>query len=236
MAVGSARPGERVGALIVAAGASRRMEGLDKIAAPLLGRPLISYSLEALASHPLVNEVVLVLAPEKVEWGRGLVRDGGWERVQAVCAGGSRRQDSVARGLEQLSPCAWVLVHDGARPCLDGELILRGLEAARETGAAVLALPVADTLKRAGADGLVVETLPRDGLWAVQTPQVFRRELLEEAHLRVKETVTDDAAMVECLGHDVRLAQGSPANLKVTTVEDLALAEAILSLRQGRRG
>ena len=180
------------------------MEGVDKIATPLLGKPLISYSLEILASHPLVAEVVLVLGAEQVGWGRGLVREGGWERVQAVCAGGTRRQDSVACGLERLSPCEWVLIHDGARPCLDAGLVSRGLEGAQETGAAVLALPVADTIKRVSAEGLVVETPLRDGLWAAQTPQVFRRELLEEAHRRVKETVTDDAAMVERLGHGVR--------------------------------
>jgi 2-C-methyl-D-erythritol 4-phosphate cytidylyltransferase len=114
--------------------------------------------------------------------------------------------------------------------------VQQGLEAARETGAAVAAVPVTDTVKRVGSAGLVLETPSREGLWSVQTPQVFQRELLAEAHQRVEETVTDDAAMVERLGRGVRVFLGSYSNLKVTTPTDLALAEAILRARCAPEG
>ena len=123
--------------------------------------------------------------------------------------GGERRQDSVRAGLEALGACDYVAVHDGARPLVTPELIERGLEAARETGAAAPAVPLADTVKEAGADGIVVRTLDRSRLWAVQTPQVFRYELLMRAHREVTADVTDDAAMVEALGEPVRLFEGA---------------------------
>lgn len=229
------RPEGRVGALVVAAGSSRRMGGVDKLFAPLLGRPLIAYSVGCFSAHSWVDEVVLVLAHGSVGRGRRLVQEAGWRRVR-VCAGGPRRQDSVARGLALLSDCTWVVVHDGARPCLEPELVQQGLEAARETGAAVAAVPVTDTVKRVDPAGLVLETPSREGLWSVQTPQVFRRELLAEAHRQVEETVTDDAAMVERLGRGVRVFLGSYSNLKVTTPTDLALAEAILRARCAPEG
>ena len=225
-----------VGAIVVAAGVSSRMGGVDKVFAPLLSRPLLAHSVRLLASHPLVDEVVLVVADAQVERARRLVREEGWVKVSSVSPGGVRRQDSVARGLEALSPCRWVLVHDGARPCLEADMVSRGLEAARETGAAVAAVPMADTVKVVDETGLVEETPPRDRLWAVQTPQVFRYELLVDAHGRVREDVTDDAAMVERLGHRVRVFQGSSSNLKVTTPGDLVLAEAVLRARCSRGG
>jgi 2-C-methyl-D-erythritol 4-phosphate cytidylyltransferase len=225
------RSSNRVGAIIVAAGGSRRMAGIDKIVAPISGRSLLSYSVEALATHPAVDEVVVVLAPKNVQWGKNLVRENGWDRVQNICAGGSRRQDSVALGLRELSPCKWVLIHDGARPCADSDLVLRCLQGAEETGAALLAIRVADTLKLEGIEGFVEETAARERVWAAQTPQVFLRELLEEAHQRIGALVTDDATMVERLGYRVRLVLGSSTNIKVSTVEDLVLAEAILHLR-----
>jgi 2-C-methyl-D-erythritol 4-phosphate cytidylyltransferase len=121
-----------------------------------------------------------------------------------------------------------VLVHDGARPCLDQALLHRGLAAVQETGAAVAGVPVKDTIKEVSPQGLVAATPPRERLWAAQTPQLFRYELLLEAHQRCRDTVTDDAAMVERLGHPVRMFLGAPENLKVTTPEDLPLAEALL--------
>ena len=220
-----------VGAIVVAAGASSRMGGVDKIFAPLLTLPLLAYSVRLLVSHPLVDEVVLVVDDAQVERTRRLVREEGWAKLSNVCSGGDRRQDSVARGLEALSPCQWVVVHDGARPCLEANMVSHGLEAAQETGAAVAAVPMSDTVKLVDETGLVEETPPRNHLWAVQTPQVFRYELLADAHGRVREDVTDDATMVERLGHHVRVFGGSPSNLKVTTPGDLVLVEAILRAR-----
>jgi 2-C-methyl-D-erythritol 4-phosphate cytidylyltransferase len=220
----------KVGAIVVAAGESRRMGGVDKIFVPLMGQPLIAYSLKALNELPQVDDIVLVLSSASVERGRRLVEANGWRKVRDVCIGGQRRQDSVQRGLERLPDSEWVIVHDGARPFIDADMVLQGLAEARQTGAAIAVVPVKDTIKEA-RDGLVSHTLPRDRLWAVQTPQVFRRELLEEAHRRISDDVTDDASMIERLGGKVRIFAGSYYNIKVTTPEDLPIAEAILGAR-----
>ena len=219
---------DTVGAVIVAAGASTRMAGADKLFAPLGGRPLLARALQPFQESPLVERIALVLSATNIERGRALAEEEGIGKLTAVCEGGPRRQDSVRLGLEALGPCDWVLVHDGARPLADDALIERGLAAARETGAAVPAVPVADTLKAAAPDGTVERTLDRSGLWAAQTPQVFRYDLLLRAHREITTEVTDDAAMLEALGLPVKLFEGSAANIKVTAPDDLRLAEALL--------
>jgi len=208
------------------------MAGADKLFAPLGGVPLLVRALRAFQDSPLVDRIVLVLSAGNLERGRALADACGVDKLTAACEGGPRRQDSVRLGLEALSAaggCEWVLVHDGARPLVSAELIERGLAAARETGAAVPAVPLADTVKLAAADGTVERTLDRSHLWAAQTPQVFRYDLLLRAHREVTAEVTDDAAMLEALGLPVKLFEGSAANIKVTTPEDLRLAEALLA-------
>ena len=217
-----------VGAVIVAAGRSTRMGGVDKTFAPLLGVPLVAHTLDRFESSPQVDQVVLVLAEDSLDRGRQLVKERGYRKVVHVCAGGERRQDSVRNGLELLSPCDWVIVHDGARPCLDDGMLQRGLDAAAECGAAVAGVPVKDTIKLVSPDQMVQETSDRSNLWAAQTPQVFRYSLLLEAHRAGTGDVTDDAAMVEALGHSVKMFQGSDQNIKVTTAEDLVIAEVFL--------
>lgn len=217
-----------VGAVIVAAGRGSRMAGVDKLLAPLAGRPLLAHTLAAFQSCPSVERVALVMARGRLEEGRDLVRAHGFDKVAAVCEGGERRQDSVRAGLEALGPCGWVVVHDGARPLVTPRLIEDGLAAAHETGAALCAVPLSDTLKQVTASGEVERTVEREGLWLAQTPQVFRCDLLLDAHRRAKGEATDDAALVEAMGGRVRVYMGSPRNIKVTTPEDLALAEALL--------
>lgn len=218
------------GAVIVGAGASERMRGVDKVFAPLAGRPLVLHSLLAFEQCPEVERVVLVLAREALEQGQALVAEAGLRKVSAVVAGGDRRQDSVRLGLQALGDCGYVAVHDAARPLLTPDLVSDGLEAAQRTGAAVCAVPCRDTVKQ--AEGRRVQrTLDRGSLWLVQTPQVFRLGLLLWAHEQVSDDVTDDAAMVEMVGGDVALYEGSPLNIKVTVPEDLLLAEALLQLR-----
>ena len=223
--------GNRVGAIVVAAGLSRRMDGPDKLFLPLLGRPLLVYTLDTLQSVDCVQEVVLVLSQSNLEQGRALVTGREFHKVTSVCLGGPRRQDSVRLGLQALSPCDWVVVHDGARPCVEPELVERGLEEARKWGSAVAAVPVHDTLKSADNEGRVVATVDREGVWATQTPQVFSWEALLEAHSQVGETATDDAALFERLGQPVHLYTGSRTNIKVTTRDDLRMAEAVLRHR-----
>ena len=224
-------PRTTAGVIVVAAGDSRRMAGVDKIFVPLMGRPLISYSLEVLHGAPQVGAIVLVLADHNLERGRTLVEEKGWHKVGDVCLGGERRQDSVRRGLDRLPDSEWIIVHDGARPFIDLDLVARGLKEAGYTGAAVAAVPVKDTIKSADAELQVTQTLPRDGLWAVQTPQVFRRQMLDEAHRHINEEFSDDASMVERAGGKVRIFMGSYYNIKVTTPEDVPVAEAILTSR-----
>lgn len=219
--------------VVVAAGQSRRMSGVDKTFVPLLGLPLIAHTVELFESSALVEAVVVVLPPTKVDLGQALAKERGWRKAtpDRVCAGGARRQDSVRIGLERIHRCDWVAVHDGARPCMEFEMLERGLEAARETGAAVAAVPARDTIKLVSGEGTVESTPPRDTLWMVQTPQVFRYDLLLQAHRSWNKTVTDDASIMEGLGRKVKVFLGSYTNIKVTNPEDLAVAELYLNSR-----
>ena len=218
----------KVGAVIVAAGRSTRMGGVDKTFAPILGIPLIAHTLHRFQLSPRVDQVVLVLAKDSLEQGRKLVQEGGYSKVTSVCSGGRRRQDSVRFGLDLLTACEWVMVHDGARPCFDDPMLQRGLEAAAEFGSAVAGVPVKDTIKRIAENQMVRETPDRAQLWAAQTPQVFRYRTLLEAHKSCNQDVTDDAAMLESLGHPVKMFLGAYENIKVTTADDLLIAEAFL--------
>jgi len=220
---------ESVGVIVAAAGRSERMGGRDKLFAVVGGRPLLAHSLSAFDACRSVDRVVLVLSPENMERGRELVAEAGFSKVAAVCQGGERRQDSVRNGLDALASCQWVVVHDGARPLVTAELIERGLEVAKETGAAIAALPIVDTVKEVEPPDLIGRTLSRGRLWAAQTPQVFRYDILREAYQRAQGEATDDAALVEKLGHQVKVFEGSPRNIKVTTAADLALVEALLA-------
>ncbi|HJX12601.1 MAG TPA: 2-C-methyl-D-erythritol 4-phosphate cytidylyltransferase, partial [Dehalococcoidales bacterium] len=159
---------------------------------------------------------------------RHLMGQGEFSKVTEVCLGGKRRQDSVAAGLKRLKKCDWVIIHDGARPLVTVDLIERGLEAARETGAAVAAVPVTDTIKVVDSNETVYQTPLRHFLRAVQTPQIFRHDIIARAYARPDIDVTDDATLVERAGYEVRLYPGSADNIKITTRDDLARAELLL--------
>ncbi len=222
---------QSVGALILAAGSSQRMQGIDKTFAPILGKPLILHTLSVFLDCPGIQKIVLVMPESNLDKGQDLIAEHlGPDRV-TVCAGGNRRQDSAARGLEALGPCDLVAVHDGARPCLSSETLNSVVADARKHGSVVVAVPITDTVKRTDAEGYVSAAVSRDGLWAMQTPQVFPYDLVRRAYSEVSQDVTDDASMVEGLGIKVRLTLGSPTNLKVTTPADLELAEMILTAR-----
>ena len=220
---------DRVGAVIVAAGTSSRMGGIDKVFAQLGGEPLLAKIVTVFQNCPPVDRIVIVLARKSLAQGRKLVKDYGWSKVVAVCAGGLRRQDSVREGLRRLADCDWVVIHDGARPFVDADLIQRGLIAARQSGAAIAAVPVKDTVKIVSRRRFVQQTPARQSLWAAQTPQVFRYNLIAEAYRQVDCEVTDDAALLEQLGHKVEVYMGSYQNIKVTTPDDLAIAKVFLA-------
>jgi len=207
------------------------MGGIDKVFAETGGRPLIAKVMDAFQTCDAIDEIVLVLGEENLDRGKKLVRQNEWPKVKSVCPGGARRQDSVREGLKRLVDCEWAVIHDGARPLVNADLIVRGLAEARESGAAIAGVPVKDTIKLATPEGFVRETPRRDGMWAIQTPQVFRFGLIVRAHEAITEDVTDDAAMVERMGLPVKIYVGSYENIKVTTPEDLALVETILRNR-----
>ena len=171
----------RIGAVIVAAGRSTRMGGVDKTFAPLMGTALIGHTLSRFEASPVISEIVLALAEESVDRGRRLVSGGGYGKVTHVVTGGRRRQDSVRNGLLALAPCDYVMVHDGARPLVDGGMLERAARAVLERGAAVAGVPVKDTIKRVGPGLSIMETPDRSALWQAQTPQIFQYDMLLEA-------------------------------------------------------
>ncbi|MDP7286195.1 MAG: 2-C-methyl-D-erythritol 4-phosphate cytidylyltransferase [Dehalococcoidales bacterium] len=213
-----------VGTIIVAAGQGERMGGAEKLLAPLGDKPLLLQTISPFQKCRLVDRVVVVVSGEKELQCRQLLIGEEWSKVSNICLGGKRRQDSVAAGLVQLDDYDWIIVHDGARPLVTTNLIERGLAAARETGAAVAAVPVKDTIKLAGDDRIVHQTPPRQNLWAIQTPQVFRIDIITKAYQRANEDVTDDASLVERSGYKVKLYMGAYDNIKITTPDDLTLA------------
>ncbi len=218
---------QKVGAVIVAAGESQRMGGVDKMWALLGGKPVLARVADTFQNCSLIDQIVIVLNEQNLKQGKQLVAEQGWSKITDVCPGGKRRQDSVVAGLSRLRNCNWVVIHDGARPLVTEELIHQGLSQAKETGAAVAAVPVTDTIKVAGDDRIVHQTPPRQNLWAVQTPQVFLPDIITEAYQQAKGEVTDDASLVEQSGYRVKLYMGSYDNIKITTPDDLALAEVL---------
>jgi 2-C-methyl-D-erythritol 4-phosphate cytidylyltransferase/2-C-methyl-D-erythritol 2,4-cyclodiphosphate synthase len=229
-----------LGAVIVAAGSSTRMGGVDKVFADLRGRPVLAWSLSEFESCPQTAASVVVVAAKSLEQAQSLISERGLRKPVMFVTGGARRQDSVKAGLDALIRCGvaceLVAVHDGARPFVDRDMIERGIEAAQVHGAAVAAVPVKDTIKSVDRNRAVAGTPDRRTLWAVQTPQVFQRDVILEAHRRVTGDVTDDASMVEALGGKVAVFEGHPENIKITTPDDLLLAELIAAKRAGEPG
>ena len=222
--------------LVPAAGSGSRFgaDGLKQYS-PLAGKPMLVHSIECLLATPEVEIVFVVLAPADMEF-----RKHDWsafgERLAPLYCGGASRRDSVLNGLVAAASLVdsndWILVHDAARPCL-GKTELRRLidEAGRDEVGGILAVPVADTLKRTDDEHRIVATEPRDGLWRAQTPQMFHYDVLVEALAGAGEGVTDEASAVERLGLSPLLVKSDATNLKVTYPEDLHLAEAILKSR-----
>lgn len=205
--------------------------GQNKVFLSLKDRPILAYCLDTLNTSPLVGEIILVTGKEDISFCRRNFA-GRFKKIAQIVAGGEERQDSVRFGLAVAGrDYPFVAVHDGARPFFSLALLERLIEAAGEYGAAVPALPVKETIKLAGPGDMVQSTLDRARLWAVQTPQVFRREILIEAHNKARDEgwqATDDAALVECCGYPVKLVLGEPGNIKITTPEDLIIARAFL--------
>jgi 2-C-methyl-D-erythritol 4-phosphate cytidylyltransferase len=225
-------------ALVPAAGIGSRFGGeTPKQYLPLRGRPLLWHALQALAAHPAVARVLVVLHPEDRQFA-ALSWAGCADKLVALHAGGATRAHSVLGGLTAadaaLQDDDWVLVHDAARPCLDGAMLDRLIGSLRDDAVGgLLAIPLADTLKREDAEQRIAVTEPRAGLWRAQTPQMFRAGLLRRALQSADlARVTDEASAVEALGLRPKLVMGSDLNLKVTYPEDLALADLTLASQE----
>ncbi len=232
------RQASLVVALVPAAGRGLRMGGsVPKQFLSLGGEPLIVQSLRTLQASPVVDQIVLAVPFADVEYCKDeIVSRYRFTKVAKVVAGGAERQDSVRYALTQIpSDTEIVLIHDAVRPFVTQRMIEEVVAAARKEGAAIIALPMRDTVKQVRTDGTIERTVDRTPLWLAQTPQAFRRNWIESAHKKAHAEgirATDDAFLVEWLGYSVAVVEGSGGNIKVTRPEDLVIGEAILASRK----
>ena len=242
--MGEVREQIRCTAVLLAAGKGTRLGGdLPKQYQDIAGIPLAARSLQALAASEIITDIVMVIPEGDEPYVREHIFAAvpkAAEKVRAFASGGTERYDSVANGLEPISwPCSYVFIHDGARPFIDKESLRRLYAAVRECGAAVAGMPSKDTVKMAGDDGNVSSTPDRSHVWIIQTPQVFERTLITQAYREMKKKlpeltaqgihITDDAMVAEQMKQaKIRLVEASYRNIKITTPEDIAVAEAFL--------
>ncbi|MDI3310542.1 MAG: 2-C-methyl-D-erythritol 4-phosphate cytidylyltransferase [Thermoanaerobacterium sp.] len=223
-----------ISAIVVAAGKGRRMgTKLNKVFLKLNGKPVLYYTLNVFEKLSELNEIVLVVSNEDIDYCRREIVDKyNFKKVKRIIAGGMERQESVFNGLKAVdSRCDIVMIHDGARPFIDKATLQKGIEESKVHSAVGIAVPVKDTIKVVDDGNFVVATPDRTYLMAIQTPQIFEYKLIYEAHLKAMEDGflgTDDTVLVERLGHKVKLVEGSYRNIKITTPEDLIISEAFL--------
>jgi len=227
----------KVVAIVPAAGESKRMG--EKKEFLLLGdKPILAHALKPLEDHSQISEIILVVDEKSIEkCKREIIEKYDFKKIKEVIVGGEERQDSVYNGLKKVTKdCDMVLIQDGARPFLTEDLITRSIEETEKHEAAVVAVPCVDTIKFAQKEkDMTIETLDREYLWMAQTPQTFRYEIILEAYEKAEEENfrgTDDASLIERMGMPIKIVKGSYDNIKITTPEDLILAEAILSKRE----
>ena len=230
----------RCGAVVLAAGAGKRMQSSTKKQfLMLLEKPIIYYSLKAF-QESFVDEITLVVSEEDISYcKKEIVEKYGFTKVKHITVGGKERYHSVAAGINSISRCDYVFIHDGARPMLTNDILERAFACVQESNACVVGMPVKDTIKISDQEGFISQTPDRNLVWSVQTPQVFSYPLIKEAYEKLirKEqelrdqgiNITDDAMVVETLmEHSVKLVEGSYENIKITTPEDLKVAESFL--------
>lgn len=220
----------KIGVVIAAAGSGKRMGGtVKKQFLCLKGKPVLLHTVDLFTGLEEVQEIVIVTGAEDMEQTQSLLKP--YPSIRVV-PGGKERQDSVFAGLQALSDSEYVLIHDGARPFVSRSAIQRLVNTVKVRKAAILAVPVKDTIKQVNDQGMVINTPPRESLWAVQTPQAFHLPLIMDAYAQAYEHGfygTDDASLVERFGGEVSIAMGEYTNIKITTPEDLWMGEMILS-------
>jgi len=224
----------KVTAIIPAAGSGKRLNAKKQFL-KLLGKPLISYTISEFESCQSVDDIIVISAKDDIEQTKELLK--GFKKVKKIIEGGAERQDSVYNGINSVeveSEEDIILIHDGARPLITRDIISKAISEAKVAKAVVVGVPSKDTIKTVSKDGIVAETLDRKAIWLVQTPQVFSFSVIKEAYERAKRIgykATDDSKLVERLGISVKIVMGSYENIKITTSEDIAIAEAILKGR-----
>jgi 2-C-methyl-D-erythritol 4-phosphate cytidylyltransferase/2-C-methyl-D-erythritol 2,4-cyclodiphosphate synthase len=222
-------------ALILAAGEGVRMKSsINKHLLPIMGKPLLQYTLQVFQDHPSIDSIVLVGSLERFNPFLNMVK---FDKLIGVVPGGVTRQESCWAGIQSIQNADLLIVHDGARPLVDATTIERVICAATKCGAAIAAVRTKDTLKEVGSTGVIIQTPNRDVLWQAQTPQVFKFDLLRQAHIvAIQDSFqgTDEASLVEHLGYPVTISEGDYRNLKVTTPEDFVIAEYLISERMGQ--
>ncbi|MFZ5353630.1 MAG: 2-C-methyl-D-erythritol 4-phosphate cytidylyltransferase [Bacillota bacterium] len=223
--------------IILAAGKGRRMKSdVNKLLMSIAGKPVIEYTLDAFESCDEVHEIILVTSEDEYAYYNDLKGSSHYSKIKSIVIGGAERQDSVYNGLMKISgECEIVLIHDGARPFVTKDIITACIADAKLFGAASAGMPVKDTIKIVSAKGTVNYTPRRDNIWITQTPQSFQREVIMEAHDRAKEQCfsgTDDAVLAERAGYTVKMVEAGYENIKITTPEDILIAEAIINRRQ----
>ena len=218
----------RCTAIVLAAGQGKRMHSkIQKQFLEIGGKPVLYYSLHCFQESPLIQDIILVMGEEMISYcEQEIVKKYGFSKVRKVTAGGKERYDSVYAGLLCCQDTDYVYIHDGARPFITEEMVLRGYEAVKRTNACVMGMPSKDTVKLADSSGYIKETPDRKIVWNIQTPQIFSYDLIR---IKVITGVTDDAMVVlHETGTKILLVEGSYQNIKITTPEDLAIAEAFL--------
>ena len=219
-----------VSAILLAAGKGLRLHSsLSKPLVKIKRRAIVFYSLRTLNEHPEIDEIIVVVNSGNQVSIVKLIKSYSFKKIKAVVLGGSRRQDSVYNGLKATHRNSkWVLIHDSARPFVELDDVTKVIQQAKKYGAAILAVKPKATIKSSKADNIVAKTFTRDKLWEVQTPQVFKKDLLLKAYKKYsQDNVTDDASLVEKLGRRVKIVKGSYGNIKITTYEDLLFAGLI---------
>lgn len=224
-----------VSLVVVAAGRGTRMNmNVNKQYIDVGGIPILARTLKIFDDINYIDEIILVVHCDDILYCKEKIIDGNnYKKIKCVVTGGATRQDSVFNGLREVSPKSdVVLIHDGARPFIDEDSVVRCIEAAIQYGVATVAVPVKDTIKSADSEGFVHSTLDRSVLWSVQTPQAFRYDIIMESHKQAQEDGfigTDDTVLAERLGHRTKLVMGTYNNIKITTKEDLIFAESIVN-------
>jgi 2-C-methyl-D-erythritol 4-phosphate cytidylyltransferase len=233
------RPGASHTFIVLGAGYGKRMgKTIPKMLIPVRGKPILYWTLKNLENCPIIHQVILTVPPDYRKIFKEKIQLWNFKKIYALVNGGKERTDSTRNALKHLpKECQWVGIHDGARPFVAQDLLKKCLRAAKSSGAAILGVPAKETIKMVSKNSIIRQTVPRDQCWLAQTPQIFRRDLAEKIHglhgRTVKNTAnyTDDASIAEAIGIRVRVVPGSYENIKITTPEDLVLAEFILKRR-----